>query len=151
MTHHVKKLFAKEDLAAIVLAIKEAEKTTAGEIRVSIRQKRGWRERKLTVEQLARKEFHILRMTKTKERIGVLIFLLLQQKQFFILADEGIHTKVENGTWERIAGEMSEHFSKQSFRQGIVHGIHAVGRELSKHFPRTSSDENELSDEVHVH
>ncbi len=150
MAHHVKKIFAKEDLAAIVTAIKETEKNTSGEIRVSIRQKRGWRERKLSIEQLARKEFHLLRMTKTKERIGVLIFLLLQQKQFFILADEGIHTKVEDGTWEGIAKEMSEHFSRQNFRHGIVHGVQAVGKELAKHFPRTASDVNELSDEVHV-
>jgi uncharacterized membrane protein len=117
---------------------------------VSIRQKRGWRERKLTIEQLARKEFHLLRMTETKDRTGTLIFLLLRQKQFSILADEGIHAKVEDGTWERIAKEMSEHFSKKNFRQGILHGVEAVGRELSKHFPRTSSDKNELSDEVHV-
>jgi uncharacterized membrane protein len=150
MAQHVKRIFAKEDLAAIASAIKETEKTTAGEIRVSIRQKRGWRERKLTIEQLARKEFHLLRMAETKERIGMLIFLLLQQRQFYILADEGIHAKVEDGTWERIAKEMSEHFSKKNFRQGILHGVEAVGRELSKHFPRTSSDKNELSDEVHV-
>ncbi len=150
MAQHVKRLFAKEDLAAIASAIKETEQTTAGEIRVSVRQKRGWRERKHTIEQLARKEFHLLQMTKTKERIGVLIFLLLQQKQFTILADEGIHTKVADGTWERIAKEMSEHFSKKNFRQGILYGVQAVGKELSKHFPRTSDDTNELSDEVHV-
>jgi uncharacterized membrane protein len=150
MAQHVKRIFAKEDLAAIASAIKEAEKTTAGEIRVSIRQKRGWRERKLTIEQLARKEFHLLRMTETKDRTGTLIFLLLRQKQFSILADEGIHAKVEDGTWEKIAKEMSEHFSKKNFRQGILHGVEAVGRELSKHFPRAADDKNELSDEVHV-
>lgn len=150
MTHHVKKMFSKEDLAAIAASIKEAEKTTAGEIRVSIRQKRGWRERKLSLEQLARKEFHLLRMTNTKERIGILIFLLMQQRQFFILADEGIHAKVEGGTWDKIAKEMSDHFSRKNFLQGIIHGVQSVGKELARHFPRASGDVNELSDEVRV-
>ena len=48
MKNLVKHMFTKEDLAAIALAMSEAEKTTAGEIRVSIRQKRKWREKKRT-------------------------------------------------------------------------------------------------------
>ena len=43
MKNLVKQLFSKEDLAALAAAIGEAEKTTAGEIRVSIRQRRKWR------------------------------------------------------------------------------------------------------------
>ena len=102
MKNLIKQMFTTEDLSAIASAIGEAEKTTAGEIRVSIRQKRKWREKKRTIEELARQEFHILGMTKTKERTGILIFLLLEDKKFFILADEGIHTKVEDGTWDRL-------------------------------------------------
>jgi hypothetical protein len=40
MKNLVKHMFATEDLAAIASAVGEAEKTTAGEIRVSIRQRR---------------------------------------------------------------------------------------------------------------
>ena len=150
MKNLVKKLFTKEDLAAIAAAISEAEKTTAGEIRVSIRQKRKRRERKLTVEEMARQEFHVLGMTKTKDRTGILIFLLLEDKKFFVLADDGIHTKVEDGTWDKIANEMSNHFFQKNFRLGIIHGVHSVGVELSKFFPRKSDDTNELPNDVHV-
>jgi uncharacterized membrane protein len=151
MKNLVKQMFTKEDLSAIASAISEAEKTTAGEIRVSIRQKRKRRERKLTVEEMARQEFHLLGMTKTKDRTGILIFLLLEDKKFFILADDEIHTKVEVGTWDRIAKEMSNHFSQKNFRQGILHGVHSVGVELSKFFPKKSDDTNELPNDVHVH
>jgi uncharacterized membrane protein len=150
MKNLVKQMFAKEDLAAIASAIGEAEKTTAGEIRVSIRQKRKWRERKLTIEEVARQEFHLLGMTKTKNRTGILIFLLLEDKKFFILADDGIHTKVEDGTWDKIAIEMSNHFSQKNFKLGIIHGVKSVGKELSKYFPRKSDDSNELPNDVHV-
>jgi uncharacterized membrane protein len=150
MKNLVKHMFTKEDLSAIASAIGEAEKTTAGEIRVSIRQKRKRRERKRTVEEMARQEFHVLGMTKTKDRTGILIFLLLEDKKFFVLADDGIHTKVEDGTWDKIANEMSNHFFQKNFRLGIIHGVHSVGVELSKFFPRKSDDTNELPNDVHV-
>jgi uncharacterized membrane protein len=151
MKNLVKKLFTKENLAAIAAAISEAEKTTAGEIRVSIRQKRRWRERKLSIEEMARREFHDLGMTKTKDHTGILIFLLMDERKFFILADGGIHTKVEETTWTKIAEEMSSHFSKKKFHQGLIHGVQAVGRVLSRFFPRKANDTNELPNDVHVH
>jgi uncharacterized membrane protein len=151
MKNLVKRLFTKEDLATIAAAISEAEKTTAGEIRVSIRQKRRWRERKLSIEEMARREFHDLGMTKTKDHTGILIFLLMDERKFFILADGGIHTKVEETTWTKIAEEMSSHFSKKKFHQGLIHGVQAVGRVLSRFFPRKANDTNELPNDVHVH
>lgn len=150
MKNLVKQMFSKEDLAAIASAIGEAEKTTAGEIRVSIRQKRKWRENKRTIDELARQEFHVLGMTKKKDRTGILIFLLLEDKKFFILADDGIHAKVVDGTWDKIANEMSDHFSQKNFRIGIIHGVKSVGKELTKLFPRKSDDTDELPNDVHV-
>jgi uncharacterized membrane protein len=150
MKIQVKKIFSQEDLTDIAAAIGEVEKTTAGEIRVSVRQRRRWRERSLTIGEMARQEFQLLGMTKTKDRTGILLFLLLQDRKFFILADEGIHTKVEEETWTRIAREISTHFSQNNFRHGIIHGVKAVGEVLSKFFPRKSDDTNELSNDVHV-
>ena len=150
MKNLVKQMFTKEDLTAIASAICEAEKTTAGEIRVSIRQKRKWREKKRTIEEIARQEFHVLGMTKTKDRTGILIFLLLEDKNFFILADDGIHTKVKDGSWDKIAHEMSDHFLQKNFQLGILHGIKSVAAELAKYFPRKYDDTNELPNDVRV-
>ncbi|HVN47881.1 MAG TPA: TPM domain-containing protein [Bacteroidota bacterium] len=147
---HVKKIFSQEDLNAIAHAIGEAEKTTSGEIRVSIRQKRGWRERKTPLEQLAQKEFYALGMKKTNDRTGILIFLLLHDRRFHIYADEGIHAVVQEGTWENIAKEMSEHFSQQKFRDGVIHGVQSVGAVLANYFPPRPGDADELSNEVVV-
>jgi len=147
---HPKKIFSDADAAAIAHAITEAEKTTAGEIRVGIRQRRTRGERKLTLEQMARKEFHELGMTKTQGKTGILIFLLLEDRQFYILADEGIHSKVDEGTWARIAMEMSGHFSRKQFREGVIFGVQSVGHVLSKHVPAGRKDPNELSNEVDI-
>jgi uncharacterized membrane protein len=150
MTTHVKKFLPEADLHAIARFIGEQERTTSGQIRVSIRQRRARKERGLSIEELSRKEFHALGMTRTSERTGVLIFLLLEEKKFHILADESIHKKVEEGTWQSIAHEMAGHFSEKRFREGILHGIRAVAAELSKHFPRKPGDKNELPNTVHV-
>jgi uncharacterized membrane protein len=151
MKTHVKKFLPEADLHALAHFISEQEKGTSGQIRVSIRQRRSRKERGASIEDLARKEFHALGMTKTSERTGVLIFLLLEDKKFHILADEGIHTKVAEGTWNTIAGEMARHFGNSKFREGIEHGIREVARELGKHFPRKPGDRNELPDTVTVH
>lgn len=150
MTTHVKKFLPEAELHAIARFIGEQERTTSGQIRVSIRQRRSRKERGLSIEELARKEFHALGMTKTANRTGVLIFLLLEDKKFHILADEGIHTKVGEGTWQTIANEMARHFAEKKFHDGILHGIRAVGAELSKHFPRKPGEANELPNTVHV-
>jgi len=150
MTTHVKKFLPENDLHAIARFIGEQERTTSGEIRVSIRQRRARKERGLSIEELARKEFHSLGMTKKSERTGVLIFFLLEDRKFHILADEGIHQKVGEGTWQTIADQMAHHFSQKKFREGIFHGIQAVAAELSRHFPRKPGDTNELPNTVHI-
>lgn len=151
MKKSVKYFFPPEDLKAIADAIGEAEKTTLGEIRVDVRQRRNWLERKFSVEAMARREFKKLGMMQTKQRTGILIFLLLQDRAFYILADEGIHRKVEDGTWDAIAGEMSKHFSQKNFRFGIIHGVKRVGEILTRHFPEDPKDKkNELPNEVSI-
>ncbi len=150
MENLVKNLLTKEDLAAIVTAIGEAENTTAGEIRVSVRQKRRWRERKLSIEEMARQEFRNLGMARTKDKTGILIFLLMEEKKFYIFADEGIYAKVETSTWDKIAEDMSSQFSKKNFQQGIIKAVEEVGRVLSQFFPRKADDINELPNTVRV-
>lgn len=151
MTDHIKKLLTEEDLQAIARFIEEHEKSTSGEIRVSIRQRRSRAELAMSIDELARKEFHALGMNRTADRSGVLIFLLLEDRQFHILADDGIHKEVGDGTWTRIAGEMSKHFSEMKFLEGIQHGVRSVSAELRKHFPRRPDDKNELPNAVRVH
>ena len=150
MTTHVKKFLPESDLHAIARFIGEQELSTSGQIKVSIRQRRARKERGVSIEDLARKEFHALGMTKTTERTAVLIFLLLEDRKFHILADEGIHKKVTEGTWQIIANEMARHFSEQKFLDGILQGIRAVAAELRKHFPPKPGMNRELSNTVRL-
>ena len=150
MANLVKKFLSKQDLKDVADAIAESEKRTSGEIRVAIRQKRSKKEQSQSVEQLARQEFVHLGMVRTEQRTGILIFILLDAREFFILADEHINQKVEAGTWKSIAETMSASFAKNEFRQGLLTAVRSVGGQLARHFPVLPGDKNELSNEVFV-
>ena len=146
----VRKYFSSQDLEALAGAVRTAEEGTAGEVRVEVRQRRAKNERTLSIEQIARHEFTALGMTRTRERTGVLLFLLLEDKEFCILADEGIHAKVEEVTWTTIADTLTQHFAQGRFREGLTAAIDAVGAVLRKYVPRRPDDRNELSNNVVV-
>ena len=146
----LKKYLSEEQLRLIASKIAEVERETDGEIHISIRHRRNWNERRLSLHELTLKEFHLLGMYKTAKHTGVLILFLFNERKFHIIADEGIHAKVAEGTWDKIADTASSHFRQGNFLQGIFAAVDAVGSELQKHFPYTSGDKNEMSNKVDV-
>jgi uncharacterized membrane protein len=148
--YFLEQVLSDKDQDAISKAIQSAEQQTSGEIKVVVREHRQLHERRLPLERLALKEFHRLRLSKTRDRTGILFFLLLNERRFHVVADEGIHRRVSDGTWDRVADSMSSEFRSGRFREGIVRGIEHVGRILSEVFPRRAEDRNEISDRVIV-
>jgi uncharacterized membrane protein len=127
----------------IVAAIRDAEAKTSGEIRVFI-------SRRETTDPLAaaQEEFTRLGMTKTAERNGVLIYVAPRSQKFAILGDKGIHERCGENFWRAVAEQMTAHFRKSEFTQGIVNAIQKAGTLLGEHFPRRTDDKNELPDTV---
>ena len=109
-----------------------------------------FRQKKKTLRQLAEDEFHRLGITKTRDSTGVLFFLVLEDRQFYILADKGINEKVSQEAWDKIKEEMQEKFLKGEFCKGILFGIEEAGKVLSIHFPIKPDDTNELSNRVNI-
>ena len=128
----------------IIQAIGEAESKTSGEIRVLIQ--RG----KLKSDPLvaAQRKFHRLGMHKTRERNAVLIFVAPRVHKFAVVGDQAIHEKCGDQFWQRIATAMHHCFRQQKFTDGISEAITVIGDALAQHFPKTSSDTNELPDNV---
>ena len=139
-----------DELLRISNKIKEAEKTTAGEICVSIKEHKSFTQKRKTVRALAEQEFFKQGVDKTRDKTGILIFILLESRQFYILADAGINSKVKQDTWDAIKAEMEKMFARGQFCSGIMHGIEQVGKILSAHFPIKPDDTNELSDRVRI-
>ena len=140
--------FTDDDFLRISNKIKLSEKTTSGEIRVAIKDHKHFSERKKTIRQLAEKEFYKLNMQATRDNTGILLFMMLKERQFYILADKGIHEKVGDETWNKIRDQIQDKFKEGQFSEGILWGIEHVGAVLTKHFPIKPDDVNEISNEV---
>ncbi len=140
--------FDDDEFLRISNAIKEAELSTSGEIRVSLREKRKFSERNTLIKNLAEKEFYRLNMHQTRDRTGILMLFILEDRQFYILADEGINKLVGETAWQGIATKMQDDFSHGYFAEGIINGIIKIGEILSEHFPIKPDDVNELTNKV---
>lgn len=127
----------------IVVAIREAEQKTSGEIRVFI-------SRKPVADPVTEAQFHFLQMQmdKTRERNGVLIFVAPHSHKFAVVGDTAVHARCGDAFWAELAAEMSRYFRDSHFTRGIIHGVRKAGELLAEHFPHRPDDENELPDEV---
>jgi len=142
--------FDDDELLRITNKIQTIEKLTSGEICVTIKEKKKFSERKKSISQLAEAQFYKLGINKTRDHTGIIIFLLLEDKQFHILADEGINAKVNTDTWEGIKDQMLAQFLAGNFCEGILLGLDEISRILSEHFPFKVDDTNEISNKVIV-
>ena len=141
------RFFTDDDFLRISETVELNEKTTAGEIRVSIKQDVPSFGKK-DVRELAEKEFFKLGMDKTRDKTGILIYLNLELRQFYILADSGINEKVAQSSWDSIRNEIQKEFKLGHYTEGLVYGIEEVGKILTEHFPIKPDDVNELTNKV---
>ena len=144
----IHKYLSEEELRLISAKISEIEKTTSGELVITIKEKRGWLEKTKSVRTLAEKEFIDAKIGKTKGSTGILIFMLFNAKEFCILADKKINQLVEQSVWDEISNSMSFNFKQENFYKGILNAVEQAGKILSTHFPIQPGDVNELSNEV---
>ena len=144
----VRRVFPKQALAEIEQAIKASEATHAGQIRFVVEgaldggplfRDQSARARALDI-------FSQLRIWDTEHNNGVLIYLLLADRNVEIVADRGVDLRVGEAGWEDICRAMESEFRDGQFARGVIAGIAAVTRHLAVHFPKTSTDTNELPD-----
>ena len=151
LLHHrwrERRIFTPKVLARIEQAIKAGEATHSGQIRFVVEgaldgaplfRNQPARERALDL-------FSQLRIWDTADNNGVLIYLLLADRDVEIVADRGIDAKVGAAGWEAICKAMESDFRAGDFARGAIRGIDAVSRNLAAHFPRRGGGNNELPD-----
>ena len=137
--------FTPEVLRGIEAAIAAVESRHAGEIRFAIETALDlpdlWygttpRERAVLV-------FGQLGVWDTAGNNGVLIYVLMADRDVEIVADRAIAARVPDSDWEAICREMESHYKEGRFGEGSEAGIAAVGRLLARHFPGDGGDSDE--------
>ena len=102
---------------------------------------------KLPPRERALEVFGLLRIWDTEENIGILVYLLLADRDVEIVADRGIDRSVGKGAWEAVCRNMEAAFRAGNYADGAERGIAELNALLERHFPRGGGGgANELPD-----
>ena len=143
-----RRAFRADDLTAIGAAVKAAEATQRGEIRIAI-------EGALPLRSLVDKQscrdraaalFESLGVAKTREANGILIYVQLVDRRVEILADRGIAALIAQSEWDALCRKMEKAFYAGDYRGGMLEAITRISQLLGVHFPATADNPNELDD-----
>lgn len=144
----IRRKFPAASLTAIEHAIQQSEMQHGGEICFAVEAALNTTAllRNQTARERALEVFSQLRIWDTEHNNGVLIYLLLADRDVEIIVDRGIHAKVAGNEWETICRAMESAFRQQQFETGVIEGIHNISRHLQKHFPHhLGNEKNEIT------
>lgn len=146
MRWQTRRRFSAAVLADIESAIGELESRHSGEVRFVVETALDlpelWRE--VSPRHRAADLFGRLGVWDTAENNGVLVYVLLADRDVEILADRGIAARVPPHDWEQVCRDIEGHYRAGRFREGSVAGVRDVGALLARHFPSARSGGNEL-------
>ena len=85
---------------------------------------------------------------RTTGRTGILIYLSMGEHRAEIVADEAITKVTTPETWGEAMAALIAEVKQGRPADGIVAAIAEVGEVLTKHFPRSHTDTNEIPDKL---
>ncbi len=144
----LRRAFPAPVLSAIEAAIRTGETCHLGEIRFVVEGALSlgalWRGQ--TARARALEVFSLLRVWDTEHNNGVLVYLLLAEREVEIIADRGIDRLVGEAEWERLCRIMEEHFRAGEFERGVLEAVANIGLHCERHYPLKGDNPNELPD-----
>lgn len=106
--------------------------------------------RRARVRRAAMQQFLAHGLQLTEDRTGVLIFAALEDHRVEIVADQGIHERVDREIWADAVEAMTRHLKDGRPVEGFEAAIALCGQVLSREFPPRQPDRNELADRLIV-
>lgn len=85
---------------------------------------------------------------RTIGRTGILIYLSMGEHRAEIVADEAIVKVTDPDTWGEAMAALLAEVKQGRVADGMVAAIEEVGTVLTRHFPRSSTDTNEIPDKL---
>ena len=144
----VARAFPVAAMSTIESAIRESEKLHDGEIRFAVEAAlhpaQVWR--RISARSRAIAVFSELGVWDTERNNGVLIYLLLAERDVEIVADRGFNGKVAADEWERVCRRMEAALREGRHADAVVAGIEALSPIIARHFPPAPGGRNELAD-----
>ncbi|MFA6116080.1 MAG: TPM domain-containing protein [Sphingomonas sp.] len=85
---------------------------------------------------------------RTQARVGILLYLSLDERMAEIVADEAIHKVVPAERWGDAMAALVDEVRLGRPAQGMAAAVAQIGTILSENFPKTETDRNELPDRL---
>lgn len=89
-------------------------------------------------------QFLVQNLHTTAGRTGILIYVSVAERYAEIIADTGIHAKVDKDFWQSLVDELTAKISSGNAGDGFVEAVEKSGDLLARHFPPGTRDPNEL-------
>jgi uncharacterized membrane protein len=136
--------FPPSALEAIERAISASEQSHSGEIRFAIESAldpldalRGHAPRARALQL-----FGELGVWDTEHNNGVLVYVLLADRDVEIVADRGYNGRVSAQEWAEACGAMEAAFRDRRYQAGALDGIRRVGDLVAREFPAAEGERN---------
>jgi uncharacterized membrane protein len=144
----VARAFPAQAFHRIEQAIRESEKLHDGEIRFAVEAALDpaqlWRG--VSARERAIAVFSELGVWDTERNNGVLLYLLLAERDVEIVADRGFNGKVSAEEWEGVCRRMEGALRDGRAAEAVIAGIQALSSIVARHFPPAPGGRNELPD-----
>ena len=143
------RLFPATTLKRLEQATRHGEQLHLGQVRLAVEGSLpvGGVRRGMTPRDRALEVFGLLRMWDTHANNGVLVYVLVADRAFEIVADRGIHARVGDDAWRAIGEKIEARFRKGEFTEGAQQALVEIGSLLALHFPRSGMDASERQNE----
>ena len=143
-----KRIFTDITLKKIEEAIAASELSHSGQIRFIVETSLSPQAlfNHQTPRERALEVFSLFRVWDTDNNNGVLIYLLMADRDFEIVADRNIHNLAGEQYWQTITKEMAILLKQNRFEEGVLHGIERIHHILRHHFHADVITPNELPD-----
>jgi uncharacterized membrane protein len=145
----VQRVFPQRTLDAVEAAVRASEARHPGQIRFVVEgclaPSSLWRGK--TPRQRAVEVFSELRVWDTEHNNGVLVYVLLADRDVEIVADRGVaRGRVAADEWEQCCRIMEAQFRDGRFEAGAIAGVEAVAAVLARHPAGARDADNPLPD-----
>jgi len=140
---------AANEQLAISQAVHAAERHTSAQIKVVIEASMHFVDviRGQTARERALEVFGVERVWDTHHNNGILLYLLLAERDAEIVVDRGFNEKVPTSTWQEVCATLEADVRNGSLGHAVLNAVRAIGVIAHEAFPSTGHT-NELSDEV---
>jgi putative membrane protein len=107
-------------------------------------------ERAASVRRSGFEAFHKLRIARTRNAMGVLMYVSIFERTVWVCPDDGIAAKLGDSAWKPVSDLIAGGFRTGRPGPAMAAAVQKAGQLLAGPFPRSQEDSNELSDAVRI-